>query len=62
MLESEYWALAVAMGLRTLDEAIHASIGDISTRYNVVFIYSDGTAMIVENDIPVSVDENILSI
>ena len=62
MLESEYWALSVAMGLRSLDEAIHASIGDISTRYNVVFIYSDGTAIIVENGIPVSVDENILSI
>lgn len=59
MLEAEYWALAVAMGLRTLDEAIHASIGDISTRYNVVFIYSDGTAIIVKNGIPVPVDENI---
>ena len=62
MLEAEYWALAVSIGLRTLDEAIHASIGDMSTRYNVVFIYSDGTAIIVENGIPVSVDENILSI
>lgn len=56
MLESEYWALAVAMGLRTLDEAIHASIGDISTRYNIIFIYSDGTAIIIENGIPVSID------
>ena len=62
MLESEYWALAVAMGLRTLDEAIHASIDDMSTRYNTIFIYSDGTAIIIENGIPVSVDENILSI
>lgn len=59
MLESEYWALAVAMGLHILDEAIHASIGDVSTRYNTIFIYSDGTAIIVKNGIPVPVDENI---
>lgn len=59
MLESEYWALAVSMGLRTLDEAIHTSIGDISTRYNTIFIYSDGTAIIVKNGIPVPVDKNI---
>ena len=61
MLESEYWALAVSMGLRTLDEAIHASIGDVSTRYNTIFIYSDGTAIIIENNIPVPINENTLS-
>ena len=58
MLEAEYWALAVAMGLRTLDEAIFFAIGDCLTNLGTAFIYSDGTACIVNNNIPVPIKES----
>ena len=57
MLESEYWALAVSMGLRTLDEAIFFAIGDAKTNLGVVYIYSDGTGFIIDNNIPVPVKD-----
>ena len=55
MLEAEYWALAVAMGLRTLDEAIFFAIGDAKTNLGTVYIYSDGTGFIIDNDIPIPI-------
>ena len=60
MLEAEYWALAVAMGLRTLDEAIFFAIGDITIRNDTVFVYSDGSTIIVNNGIPVPINETII--
>ena len=62
MLESEYWALAVSMGLRTLDEAIFFAIGDAKTNLGVVYIYSDGTEFIIDNDIPVPVKDTEVTI
>ena len=62
MLESEYWALAVAMGLRTLDEAIFFAIGDAKTNLGIVYIYSDGTGFIIDNDIPVPVKDTEVTI
>lgn len=57
MLEAEYWALAVAIGLRTLNEAIFFAIGDVRTNLSIVYIYSDGTGCIINNDIPVPVKD-----
>ena len=57
-MEAEYWALAVAMGLRTLDEAIFFAIGDARTNLGTVYIYSDGTGCIIDNDIPVTVKDS----
>ena len=57
MLESEYWALAVSMGLRTLNEAIFFAIGDAKTNLGVVYIYSDGTGFIIDNNIPVPIKD-----
>lgn len=62
MLESEYWALAVSMGLRTLDEAIFFAIGDAKTNLGVVYIYSDGTGFIIDNNIPVPVKDTEVTI
>ena len=62
MLESEYWALAVSMGLRTLNKAIFFAIGDAKTNLGVVYIYSDGTGFIIDNDIPVPVKDTEVTI
>ena len=62
MLESEYQALAVSMGLRTLDEAIFFAIGDARTNLEVIYIYSDGTGFIIDNDIPVPVKDTEVTI
>ena len=58
MLEAEYWALSVGMGLRQLNEAIFFAIGDARTNLGTVYIYSDGTGFIINNDIPVPVKDS----
>lgn len=62
LTESEYWALAVAMGLRLIQEAIYFAIGDCKTNLGITFVCSDGTAYIVDNGIPVPVNEETVII
>lgn len=57
MLESTYWALSVSMGLRSLQEAIYFAIGDCKTNLGTTFVCSDGSAYIIDNGIPVPIDE-----